>query len=93
MLKAETETERRLVGLVGALMAMAPDLLKVALKAAELDGEELDALVKRSAGEDPGRSFSCTMWNVMNNTIGAEMLSHEEILLKMERKPDASDLP
>ncbi len=86
MLKPETELEWRLLGLLAALLGVASkEFAASACRAAELDAEEIISLVRN----DPNRRFSCTMWNLCNDAIGVEMLSHEEIRSKMKEGGDA----
>jgi len=76
-MKAETELEQKLLGALGGFLAWTEaaksDIADLVFRAAELDKAEVEAALKDC---DP---FSCTMWNLCNSAIGADMISHAKI--------------
>jgi len=78
-----TDLERRLIGALGGFLgatAADPTLAETVLRAAEIPKEQLEAALKN---ED---HFNCTMWNLCNNAIGADMLTHAEITAQREAR-------
>lgn len=85
-MKVETALERQLLGAIGGFMGVTsgdPTMAADVLRAAELDQEDVKASFKDEAND----RFNATMWNLCNSTIGAPMLTHEEILNR-RRKAD-----
>lgn len=76
-----TDLERKLLGALGGFMgvtASSPELMDLVMRASELSREDVEATFKGEASD----RFNCTMWNLCNDSIGAEMISHEQILRK-----------
>lgn len=77
-----TDLERKLLGALGGFMGITaadPALAETVFRAAEVPKEEIEAALRGPSVKD---HFNCTMWNLCNASIGADMLTHEEIRAK-----------
>lgn len=86
-----TDLERRLLGVIGgftAILSTKAGAADLVFKAAEMQADDVESAIKSG---DSGDYFSCIMWNLCNSSIGAPMISHDEIRKKLKRKEGGDD--